>query len=225
MNRKLLAELTGTTKDHLIFHKDLNCHIHKKILKPLSDLAAHLKDHQFQLHIVSSFRSYEHQKKIWEEKVSGKRVLLDEFEHPIDVKKIGPVDLLFAILNWSMIPGFSRHHWGSDLDVCDTQNLAPDTEIKLTSKECAPTGPFFKFHGFLDELIDNNECYGFFRPYTVLSQGVKPERWHISHKEVADYYLNHLSLQVFVNFIEQSDLSLKEQILDHAEIIFNQYIK
>jgi len=221
----MLAELTGMTQDHLIFHKDLNCHIHKKIFQPLSDLATHLEKNQFKLHIVSSFRSYEHQKRIWEEKVSGKRILLDEFELPVDVKKIGPTNLLFSILNWSMIPGFSRHHLGSDLDVCDTRKLAPDYQIKLTNEECAAEGPFHKFHAFLDELIENDECYGFFRPYTGLSRGVKPERWHLSHQEVSNSYLSQLSLEVFTNFIDHSDLSLKKEILDHAEIIFNQFIK
>jgi len=216
--------MTGMTQDHLFFHKDLNCHIHKKIYQPLSNLAAHLNDHEFKLHIISSFRSYEHQKRIWEEKVSGKRIILDEHEQPIDLKKINPSDLLFSILHWTMIPGFSRHHFGSDLDVCDTQNLASDYKIKLTNEECAQGGVFYKFHAFLDELIENDECFGFFRPYTDISKGIKPERWHISHKEVSQYYLSHLSLEVFTKFIDQSDLSLKREILDHAEIIFNQYI-
>jgi len=216
--------MTGMTQDHLIFHKDLNCHIHKKIFQPLSDLAAHLNNHQFKLHIVSSFRSYEHQKRIWEEKVSGKRVILDEHERPIDVKKISSTDLLFLILNWTMIPGFSRHHFGSDLDVCDTKNLPPDYKIKLTNEECDQEGLFYKFHSFLDELIENDECFGFFRPYTNQSIGIKPERWHISHREIANHYLSHLSLEVFTKFIDQSDLSLKTEILDHAEVIFNQFI-
>ena len=38
-------------------------------------------------------------------------------------------------MRWSAIPGSSRHHWGTDLDVYDAAAVTPDYQVQLTPQE------------------------------------------------------------------------------------------
>ena len=59
--------------------------------------------------IVSSYRSFNRQEAIWEKKYM--RYTEDDGMSPI--KAIG------KIIEYSTIPGTSRHHWGTDIDIVD----------------------------------------------------------------------------------------------------------
>ncbi|MCB9651596.1 MAG: M15 family metallopeptidase [Deltaproteobacteria bacterium] len=76
---------------------------------------------------------------------------------------------LRAILNWSALPGGSRHHWGTEMDVVDLAAVPPDYRVRLLPDEVAPGGPFHPLHQWLDE---NLERFGFFRPYARLQGGM-----------------------------------------------------
>ena len=56
------------------------------------------------LSIASSFRDFARQKMIFENKMTGKRPVLDRNERPIDISGMDPKDLIRAILFFSAVP-------------------------------------------------------------------------------------------------------------------------
>ena len=78
--------------------------------------------------------------------------------------------MIDAILTWSALPGASRHHWGSDIDVIDAAALGPGARAQLVAEEFAPGGRFERLNGWLDS---NMGRFGFFRPYATV-QGRSP---------------------------------------------------
>ena len=96
----------------------------------------------FELAIASSFRSYSRQLAIWNGKASGQRRVHDDAGRDVDVTALAPGDRLRAILRYSAIPGTSRHHWGTDLDVYDAAVVPAGYQLELSPQEVAPGGLF-----------------------------------------------------------------------------------
>ncbi|NIM47861.1 MAG: D-alanyl-D-alanine carboxypeptidase family protein, partial [Gemmatimonadales bacterium] len=84
-------------------------------------------------------------------------------------------------LRWSALPGASRHHWGTDLDVYDLAARPEGYEVELIPEEVDAGGMFGPLHEWLDGRIAADAAFGFFRPYERDRQGVAPERWHLSY--------------------------------------------
>ena len=88
------------------------------------------------------------------------------------------VDKARFILQYRSMPGTTRHHWGTDID--------------LNSFELAyfqsPEG--IKVYNWLKE---NAATYGFYQPYTPLDEnrpvGYQEEKWHWSYKPLARHML------------------------------------
>ena len=57
--------------------------------------------------------------------------LLDADNQPLDALQLGDMERLHAILRWSALPGTSRHHWGTDLDIYDPDCLPAGTKLAL----------------------------------------------------------------------------------------------
>ena len=113
------------------------------------------------LQIISGFRNFDRQVLIWNQKASGKRKVYSRTGNLVDVKSSHKKELLESILFYSAIPGFSRHHWGSDIDVYDANKLSKES-VELTPDECASGGVFYDLHLWLDHEIKTNQSFGFF---------------------------------------------------------------
>ena len=59
--------------------------------------------------------------------MARERPLLDANNQPLDALQLGETERLHAILHWSALPGTSRHHWGTDLDIYDPDCLPAGT--------------------------------------------------------------------------------------------------
>jgi len=139
----------------------------------------------FDLAIASSFRSYSRQLAIWNGKAGGLRKVHDDAGHEVDIHALAAPERLRAILRFSAIPGTSRHHWGTDLDVYDAAAVAPGYQLELSPREVAPGGMFDPLHRWLDERMAADRSRGFYRPYALDRGGVAPERWHLSYAPLA----------------------------------------
>lgn len=142
-------------------------------------------DAGYRLAIASSFRSFERQKMLWNGKASGLRPVHDDEGKQLEVAELSPHELLHAILRFSALPGTSRHHWGTDVDVFDLVAAGESYDVQLTPQEVAPGGLFDSFHCWLDGQIAADKSYGFFRPYARDNGGVAVERWHLSYAPVS----------------------------------------
>jgi LAS superfamily LD-carboxypeptidase LdcB len=176
----------------------------------------------YTLAIASGFRSFARQQLIWNGKAQGTRAILDEQGCPIDKTLLSDKELLFAILRWSAIPGCSRHHWGTDIDVYDAASVSSDYTLQLTSAECTATGPFTAMHNWLDDVLPSSQ---FFRPYTQDIGGIAPERWHLSYVPAAAPYEQLLDETRLIDWIMSQDIALKNLIRLHWHVIFHRYVK
>jgi len=175
----------------------------------------------FDPEIFSGFRSFDRQLAIWNNKATGKRAVLDSNAATIDIERLSDKELTFAILRWSALPGASRHHWGTDLDVIDAAARPEGYEVELIPEEVNSGGMFGPLHDWLDH---NMAKFGFFRPYERDLGGVATERWHLSHAPVSTAFKRHLSIDVLRDTIAQSGIELKGAVLASLEEIYERFV-
>jgi LAS superfamily LD-carboxypeptidase LdcB len=169
----------------------------------------------------SSFRDFSRQLTIWNGKFSGARPMLDAAGMPVDVRDLTPRERIDTIMLWSALPGASRHHWGTDIDLIDRQAAAPGYRIQLTPEEFAPGGPFAPLAAWLEV---NAARFGFFRPFRGELSGVQPEPWHFSFAPVAESARRSLSPAVLHKAIAAAPLLGKDEVLERLESLHARYV-
>lgn len=192
--------------DHHI-EKDNEYFLTSKATREFKTLKKKALDNGIELTILSSFRSFEDQKKIWNAKALGERPVLDDESKPRRKEDYTEKEWVFAILRWSAFPGLSRHHWGTDFDVYDQAALKtnPHYKVQLIPSEYETGGPFEKLGNFLHFYINNSsEPAPFFRPYRRDLGGVAVEPWHLSLKSEANEYLKCLNQHHFYEFLNST---------------------
>ena len=123
------------------------------------------------LKILSATRPFNHQKSIWEAKWSGERL--------VGGKKLNqsipdPQTRALKILEFSSMPGTSRHHWGTDIDINAFENSY-----------------FSKGKGKQEYewLQKHAASFGFCQPYTPKGEqrpfGYNEEKWHWTYMPIA----------------------------------------
>jgi LAS superfamily LD-carboxypeptidase LdcB len=123
------------------------------------------------LKIISAARNFNRQKQIWEAKWTGARLVEGK-----DLSKAIPEagKRAYKILEYSSMPGTSRHHWGTDIDL---NNLEPSW---------FKSGEGAKIYAWLSTHAAD---YGFCQPYTKKGEsrphGYNEEHWHWSYQPVA----------------------------------------
>jgi len=178
------------------------------------------------LQIISGHRNFERQELIWNQKAFGKRSLFDKDGNELDFNLLSNQEILEAILNWSAIPGASRHHWGTDIDIFDANLLTKD-KVQLTHAECINGGIFEKLHLWLDEKIQTNSSFGFFRPYNTDKgeDSVAIEKWHLSYAPLSNLYLDNFTLEFFIKNLNQSQMEFKDLLQENVDKYFNYITK
>lgn len=126
------------------------------------------------LQIRSATRTYNHQKIIWERKWTGKtKVSGQNLAKTIP----SPEKRARKILHYSSMPGSSRHHWGTDIDLNSFSN-------KWFSR-----GKGLKLYNWLNA---NASKYGFCQVYSSKDKarphGYEEEKWHWSYIPLASRY-------------------------------------
>lgn len=221
------AILTGQTDAHLCPPAEgetLGVRVHRDVVSPFRRLQGAAREAGFDLRILSGFRSFEQQRSIWNRKVTGQRAVLDSDAVPLDITRLRPDELVLAILRWSALPGASRHHWGTDLDVYDQAATPDGYEIELIPDEVNPGGMFGPLHAWLDDRIAAGTAFGFYRPYDRDRGGVAPERWHLSYAPVATAYLQHLTVPVLRDAVTTGGLDLADVVAAHLETIYRRFV-
>jgi len=185
MSRQLNArQLTGRTDSHVVA---LPCgnRLQAAAARAFSLLQLDAREAGFELAVASGFRSYDRQLAIWNGKARGQRPVHDDAGREVELATLTRREQLRAILRYSALPGTSRHHWGTDLDVYDAAAVPADYRLQLSPQEVAAGGPFDPLHCWLDERMAANRSRGFFRPYATDTGGVAPARWHLSFAPLA----------------------------------------
>lgn len=217
------AQLLGTDDSQLIAHQALNCRLLPEALAALERLSARAANAGFQLKVASSYRDFSRQLLIWNGKARGARPVLDSQGVALDIAHLSERELLYAILRWSALPGASRHHWGTDLDIYDASRMPEGYRLQLTQAETCDGGVCGEFHRWLDvELAQSNS--EFYRPYAHDNGGVAPEPWHLSFAPIARHYQATFSQELLYQHLTQADIALKDCILEHLPAIYRRFI-
>lgn len=215
------SELTGQIRTHIGDVPEPLCALHTHVIAPFLRLRqAALADG---LDVVphSSFRDFSRQLTIWNAKFSGARPVLDAAGQLIDVRGLVCAARVDALLLWSALPGASRHHWGTDVDLIDRHATAPGYEVRLIPEEYGCGGPYAPLARWLEA---NAARYGFFRPFRGVLSGVQSEPWHYSFAPVAENARRALSPAVLREAIAAAPLLGKEEVLARLDELHARYV-
>jgi len=145
--------------------------MHKETAIALEKLKKAALEKGIKIEVVSAYRSFDRQKEIFEGKYKR-----------FTKQGLTPDEAVKKIIEYSTIPGTSRHHWGTDLDLIDAN--APQPKNVLQPENFHGNGPFCKFKEFMDK---NANDFGFYEVYTdnANREGFKYEPWHFSYAPVS----------------------------------------
>jgi len=214
-------ELTGRATTHVVQRDDLRAAIHRDVLEPFLALKAAASGAGIDLAIASGFRDFGAQLRIWNMKYRGERPLYDAEGNVRDHASLNPGELVEGILCWSALPGASRHHWGTDIDVIDRAAMPDGYRYKLVPEEYAPGGVFHALNVWLDAHIGR---FGFYRPYAEYHGGVHPEPWHLSYAPIATAALALLTPELVAETVRDSDVLGKDEVLARLPAIYRTYV-
>jgi LAS superfamily LD-carboxypeptidase LdcB len=214
-------ELTGRARGHVVAITEPACTVHVHVATPFLKLRDAARAAGFDLRAVSSFRDFDRQIVIWNGKYGGERPLADADGRPLDAAALAPEDRIEAILRWSALPGASRHHWGTDVDVIDAAAVPADYRVQLSAAEFAPAGPFGPLAQWLEEHAAR---FGFFRPYRGILSGVSAEPWHFSFAPVAEMARAALGPPVLAAALADAPILGKEFILRRLGELHARYV-
>jgi LAS superfamily LD-carboxypeptidase LdcB len=215
------TEWLGLSQDHLVSVDDTHL-IHTEGAHAFKTMQQAAMQDGIDLQIVSSYRSFARQLRIWNQKWSGQRPLYSRDEKHIKAEGLSPRDKLDAILTFSALPGTSRHHWGTDIDVWDKQAVESSGRAyqMLTSEYCKG-GSCFALSQWLKQHAKD---HGFIFPYSSYVGGVAEEPWHISYAPVAQHYEHDFSISTLYQHLNQTEIQGKADILKNLDYIIGRYV-
>lgn len=183
-----ITELMGKSKIEL-FGKGIN--LRKEAHDAFLEMRKAAYISGIELKIVSSYRSFERQRSIFERKFIN---YTDE--------GMKPLEAIDKIIEYSTIPGTSRHHWGTDIDVVDGYRQV-EGDV-LVPEKFGADGPFEDFKLWMDE---HSETYGFYLVYTdePKRRGFKYEPWHYSYAPISIPMLEQFRSKNITSLLQKED--------------------
>jgi len=217
-----LDQLTGRTREHLAEVPGAGLSLHRGAAASYLAMRAAAVADGIDLTAFSGFRDFDRQLTIWNGKFRGERPMQDRAGRPLDPLTLSPRERVAAILWWSALPGSSRHHWGTDIDVKDATALPPGYRFQVIPAEYQPGGPFEHLTTWLDAHMHQ---FGFFRPYATDRGGVQPEPWHLSYAPLAVRAKQALTLEGMRAVVAAAEIEGRDEILESLEGIFASYVQ
>lgn len=129
---------------------------------------------------TSGYRSFELQKTIWNEKYKKLKLQFPNYSE---------IDIINCIIEFTAIPGTSRHHWGTDIDIVDA--FGYKNENPLTHENFSEKGEYQYLNYWLSK---NAESFGFCLVYTENPdrKGFKFEPWHYTYFPLSKEILHQI---------------------------------
>ena len=126
--------------------------------------------------------------------------------------KLKPSQAVYEIIRFSTIPGTSRHHWGTEIDIIDSNY--PDEEDVLISKKFEKDGIFFKVKNWLNI---NSEKFGFYITYNndPNRKGFEYEPWHYSYAPISKKMLSLFLKSDLKKVIKKEEIKGSEYFTDN----------
>lgn len=214
------AMLTGRSTEHLALLSG-NHRLQPAAVEAFHAMQQAAKAAGFDLQPASSFRDFDRQLAIWNGKFCGERPVLDKDSQPLDIAPLSVAERCAAILRWSALPGASRHHWGSDLDIYDPSLLPAGKKLQLEPWEYQEGGYFYPLHQWLTEHMAD---FGFYRPFAEDLGGVAIEPWHLSYRPLAQEAERLLTPALLLAAWQDKDVAGAQWLASHLPAIFSRFI-
>ncbi len=168
--------LMGKSKDILPFLKGNDYKLQVKVYDALQKMIVAASKKNIKIDVVSAYRSFDHQNRLWKTK----------YEKFIN-RGYSVKGAVYKIIEYTAIPGTSRHHWGTEVDLRDsskrnTKYLKSDSNSK-----------------YQKWMQENAHKFGFYLAYTdnKFRKGYNYESWHYSYREISKPMLNaYLKLEI-----------------------------
>ena len=217
--------LTGKSREHLVHLPTLHSTHHflqAQAMKAFQGLQQSAVKNGFNLQPASSFRDFARQQLIWNGKFSGERKVHDDAGNALDLTHLDDWQKAQAILRWSALPGASRHHWGTEIDIFDPDLLPQGQPLQLEPWEYEKGGYFFELSEFLTENLPH---FDFSLPFMQMpaEKKIGREPWHISYMPLAEKAKQLISAEVLLQAWEKEEIGGKATLQQHLPQIFEQY--
>jgi len=183
-----------------------NLYMHKEAYQAYRGMHISAKTHGIKLVIKSAARNFDYQGSIWGRKWRGETLLENKLNASQDINN--DLDRVTEIMKFSSMPGTSRHHWGTDIDLNNFTNA------------------YFKSgqgKAEYDWLRNNAHKFGFYQSYTDKSSGrpgYEEEKWHWSYmpiavfcQEVAKRELENKDIVGFPGFEQAANIDVKNNYI------------
>ncbi len=179
-------------------------YMRKEAYEAFKEMHAAAKADGVNLNIVSATRTFGAQKGIWERKWTGATKVNGQ---NLAYTTPDPIQRAKSILTYSSMPGTSRHHWGTDIDLNNLNNAWFESGA---GKEV------------YNWLTLNAGVYGFCQTYTVLGEdrphGYLEERWHWSFTPLSGHFFKDYIAQVKhsdINGFKGSEVAGDVDVIGH----------
>lgn len=174
--------------------------LRKKAADAFIEMQAAALQKGIDMYSQSSYRSYSSQEGIWTRKYNA-----------FTKGGMAPIKSIEKIIEYSTIPGTSRHHWGTDLDITDKNKPTPSDP--LLAKHFEKGGVYESMKKWLNE---NAEAFGFYEVYTNAPdrKGFKYEPWHFSYKPLSQVMLKEYKEIDLKALLQQMKLIGSEHFTD-----------
>lgn len=219
------AQLTGKSRDHLVHLPcpfSSNHFLQADSLKAFQCLQQSALKKGFNLQPASSFRDFQRQQLIWNSKFNGERKVHDDLGNPLNLTALSEWEKIQAILRWSALPGGSRHHWGTEIDLFDPNLLPPEQTLQLEPWEYEKGGYFYELSEWLQQNLAH---FDFVLPFTHLpeTKEIGYEPWHISYLPAADLAKQQFSVEILLESWQNEDIAGKACLTQHLDEIFQRF--
>lgn len=145
--------------------------LQKKAFEAFEKMKAAAAKEGYKIKVVSGYRNFSRQKAIFERKYKK-----------YTAQGMGSMPAIKKIIEYSTIPGTSRHHWGTDIDIID-DNATYSGDV-LVPEKFHGNGPFCKLREWLEKHAND---FGFYIVYTANKdrKGFKYEPWHYTYAPIS----------------------------------------
>ena len=127
-------------------------------------------------------------------------------------------------MRWSALPGASRHHWGTDIDVFDQAAMPEGYQLKLTTDEYTGQGLFAPLCTWLQDYLAKEDSPEFFLPYAEDRGGVAVEPWHLSYRPIATLYEKQWCIANCCQYLQKWQHPQAQVLINDIEALYDRYI-
>jgi LAS superfamily LD-carboxypeptidase LdcB len=163
-------------------------YLRKETLDAFLAMQAAADKDETELKIASATRNFDYQKDLWNKKWDGETLVNGQ---NLATSIPDGLERFKKILEYSAVPGISRHHWGTDIDINGATPEYFDSE---------------KGEEVYTWLVKNAWGFGFCQPYspkgTDRTTGYNEEKWHWSYLP-----LSRIFTQEYKNLITDADIT------------------